>query len=126
MPAPAMNRALSEALAAPIGMSSTDWNRRKTSLARALRLRMHAASGTGESWLGDVPDDAVIRAYVLVAWGGGPELSDDALRRFILDVRDAEEFSTVLWWMMQHVDRTARNDMCLRGTWRTASVRVAV
>lgn len=121
MPAPSVDRALLEPLAAPTGISSEDWRTRKAWLAVALRERMNAASATGERWLTQVGDDTVIRAYVLAAGNGTPQLSDEALRRFILDVRDAEEFSNVLCWMMLHVDRGARNDMCLQGSWRGAA-----
>ena len=121
MPAPSVDRPLLEPLDAPTGISLEDWRARKAGLAAVLRERMDAASASGEPWLGQVGDDTVIRAYVLAAGGGSPQLSDEALRRFILDVRDAEEFSTVLCWMMLHVDRSARNDMCLYGTWRGAS-----
>jgi hypothetical protein len=126
MPAPAIDRALVQALTAPAGISPEKWNERKSWLATALRERMHAASPSGEPWLQAVPDDTVIRAYVLATGSGTAQLSDDALRRFILDVRDAAEFSSVLSWMMGHVDRAARNDMCLRGTWRRASVGATI
>jgi hypothetical protein len=121
MPALAVDRALLEPITAPTGISSDDWTARKAQLAAALRVRMKATSNADEAWLEGVPDDAVIRGYVLAAGKGAPHLSDDALRRFMADVRDAEEFSDVLYWMMVHVDGKDRNDMCLRGAWRSAA-----
>jgi hypothetical protein len=126
MPAPAIDRALVQVLTAPAGISLENWNERKAWLASALRERMHAASASGEPWLQAVPDDTVIRAYVLATGNGSAPLSDEALRRFILDVRDAAEFSAVLSWMMGHVDRAARNDMCLQGTWRSATMGASI
>jgi hypothetical protein len=121
MPAPSLDRALLEPIATPTGISSEDWKERKKWLATALRGRMSGVSTTEEEWLECVPDDAIIRAYVLAAGQGAPHLSDEALRRFILDVRDAQEFSDVLYWMMIHVDRSERTDMCLYGTWRSSA-----